>query len=161
MFYRISLIINSFISALFTILVIISAITNKKIKTEEILGFVFFILIFLVFLWFNSVCFKVNRFNKDNILVSPALKRTGNVLFVFNLIAAVIIIICIVAMVAAALTVGNSDFRKSMLPIYVSFIMVFILSGATGIINGVFFKKSIKINNLLVNDFINDIGQQE
>lgn len=161
MFYRISLIINTFISALFIILISVNLVNNEKFKEEEILGFIFFLPVFLIFLLFNVTCFKINRSNTDNILLSPALKRRGRVLFVFNLIAVVITIICITAISAAALTIGDADFRKSMLPIYLSFILVYFLSGVTAVINSIFFKRAIKINGLLVNDFINDIGQQE
>ena len=161
MFYRISLIINTIISILFIIVFIISTAVNKKINVEAIIGITFCMLIFLVLLWFNSICFKVNRSNKDNNLVSPALKRTGNVLFVFNLIAAIFILICILAALLALLTTGNPESGKTMWPFYLGFIFLFFLTGATAIINGIFFKKAVKINNLLVNDFINDIGQQE
>ncbi len=125
MFYRISLIINTIISILFIIVFIISTAVNKKINVEAIIGITFCMLIFLVLLWFNSICFKVNRSNKDNNLVSPALKRTGNVLFVFNLIAAIFILICILAALLALLTTGNPESGKTMWPFYLGFIFLF------------------------------------
>jgi hypothetical protein len=161
MLYRISIIINTCISVLFVIVFISSIAFNKKINAEAITGVTFCTLLFLVLLWFNNICFKVNRSNKDNILISPALKRRGDVLFVFNLIAAIFILICILAALFALLTTGNLESGRIMWPLYIGFIFLFFLTGATAIINGIFFKKAIKINTLLVNDFINDIGQQE
>lgn len=161
MFYRISLITNTCITVFFAIIFILSFFSNKISTPEEIIGISICLLIFLILLWFNSICFKVNRSNKDNNLVSPALKRTGNVLFVFNLIAAIFILICILAALLALLTTGNPESGKIMWPFYAGFIFLFFLTGASAIINGIYFKKAVKSNNLLVNNFINDIGQQE
>lgn len=161
MFYRISLITNTCITVLFTIIFILSFFGNKKSTPEEIIGISVCLLIFLILLWFNSICFKVSRSNKDNNLISPALKKTGEVLFVFNLIAAIFILVCILAAVAALITAVNLESAQIMWPLYISFIVLFLISGVTAIINGIFFKKAVKSNNLLVNNFINDIGQQE
>jgi uncharacterized membrane protein len=159
MFYRISLITNSIIAAVVLILATIGMATDSKMKADEIIGVTCMLLLFMIFLWFNIICFKVNQANKDNTLVNPALKRTGNILFVFNIIAAAVIMFCIVAMAAAAATVGDPGFRKSTWPFYVGFILVFFLSGTTAIINCIGFKKAIKKNKLFSDDFINAIGE--
>ncbi|MEI8059718.1 MAG: hypothetical protein WCG67_06125 [Ferruginibacter sp.] len=160
MFYRISLFVNTTIGSLFIILALIGIATDKKIALNEIVGITLILSLYSIFLWFNFICIKVNRSNKENTLISFALKRTGDVLFVFNLIAAVIITICVVAATATFLTVGNPNAQTTMWLFYLGFIVVFFLSGVTAIINALFFKKEMKINKLLVNDFINDIGQQ-
>jgi hypothetical protein len=161
MFYRISLITNTCITVLFAIIFILSFFSNKINTPEEIIGISICLLIFLILLWFNSICFKVNRSNNDNNLISPALKKTGNVLFVFNLIAAILILVCLLVAVAALIALENPESVRIVWPLYISFIVLYFISGVTAIINGIFFKKALKSNKLLVNDFINDIGQQE
>jgi magnesium-transporting ATPase (P-type) len=160
MLYKISLIINTAISVLIIIFCCFGIATDTKTEPDVLIGVSLFFLLFLIFIWFNIICFKVNRSNKENNLVSHAVQKTGSILFVFNILAIVVSLICLVASLFSLSSIRSLNANPASWGFYIVFMFLFFLLAVTAIINTVFFKRAIKKNKLLVADFINDIGEK-
>ncbi len=157
MFYRICIILNSAFSFLFMFLVFFILLNkgdNPNPPSDIGVSFIFSCA-FLI--WFNFICFRIDKMNKEQISISKRLKLSGEILFV--LIAIIVLIIFSAASIAIiqALTLDSTQKSPSMLSMIIVASLLLLL-GITTISNLVFFSRSLKRNKILVNDLINDIG---
>jgi|GEM_PF-6147975 len=159
MFYRLSQIINIALSCLFLLLGLYALATANSIPYPMVLVLCFIFIAYSICLCFDFICFQIYKHNRQQIPVAKKLKTFGRIIFGFNLLAALGIFLC----TAAAISSFSDFTSKSMqrqLPFYIIFLLVFLLSGITAVINLFFFGKSLKKNKTIVNTFINDIGHQ-
>lgn len=108
-----------------------------------------------VFLFMNFIADKIHKCNNTQTLISIQLKNTGRVMLALASLASIVIIIC-----AFAAYSSGSQIIKSQRPFYFIFLFLLLLSGMTAIVNLVFLSKEIQKHKNIINEFINDIGQQ-
>ena len=157
MFYKISLITNIALSGFFILCGLFALVSDKEIDTASVLSFSVLFVMYFLFLWFDLICYKVNKYNAEKNTLSSSLKTAGKVSFVMTIITVIFLIICILG---ASLAFANASTTSNLkqLPYLILCMILFLLSGATAVINMVHYKKAVKQNNNLVNAFINDIG---
>jgi hypothetical protein len=116
-------------------------------------------IIYAILLWFNFICSKLYKYNKEKINIPGRMKNTGKVFFILVLLIIIGIFVCAIAAYFSFLendTLSNVWQRTS----FAIFLCVFVLSALTAISNLIFFTESIRSNKVIVNEFINDIGMQ-
>jgi membrane protease YdiL (CAAX protease family) len=157
MIYRICRVINITICFLFIILALYSVVVLNDFSANSLTmaGIVF--ITYALLLWFNFICNKLDKYNKERIILSRPIKNTGKVFFILVLFIAIGIFVSAVA-AWFSFSENYSQANKWQRTSFAIFIVFFILTAITAISNLIFFTKSIKKNKLVVNEFINDIG---
>jgi phosphoglycerol transferase MdoB-like AlkP superfamily enzyme len=109
-----------------------------------------------VFLWFNFICYRINKFNNEHLSISKRLKIIGTTIFAFNILNVLgILFILVAAIHDYSITISNTDGRIAPLLIPLFALLLVCLSA---IINLVFYIRTLRKNKALVNDLINEIG---
>lgn len=156
-FYRACLFLNTVISLLFIIISTYTLITLEKDSVEGIIVSLLLIIINLIFLLFDFICFKIQQYNNQQKIVNKQLVQSGKFLLILNSISSVFVFICI----AAAISSFSAFTTKSMqwqLPFYIFFLSLLLICGLTALVNIFFFRNSIKKNKQIVTAVINEIG---
>ena len=158
MFYKLTQGINISLSCLFLVIGIGASITLNRFSAEVFIG-ISFIIVYTIFLLFSFNCYKINKYNKEKILIPKQLRNTGKVLFVFILLSSLYIFFWSIAAFAAFKNfVSLSNLRQW--PFYLVFLLLLTLSAVTGIFSLILFSRSLRNNKSLVNEFINNIGHK-
>ena len=158
MFYKLTQGINISLSCLFLVIGIGASITVNRFSAEVFIG-ISFIIVYTIVLLFSFNCYKINKCNKEKILIPKQLRNTGKVLFVFILLSSLYIFFCSIAAFAAFKNFASlSNLRQW--PFYLAFLLLLTLSAVTGIFSLILFSRSLRNNKSLVNEFINNIGHK-
>jgi hypothetical protein len=157
MFYRICLILNSALSFLFMFLTLFILLDKGDSPNPPFDIGIAFIFSCAFLIWFNFICFRIDKMNKEQISISKRLKLSGEILFVLIALFALIIFSAALIAIIQVHTLDHTQKSPSMLSMIIVASLL-ILVGITTISNLVFFVKSLKRNKILVTDFINDIG---
>ena len=155
--YRISLVVNTLLSLLFIFISLYAVVIENDFSTTSlsIAGTLF--IMSTIFLWFDIICFKVNKVNKELSFISKRLKNTGNVIFVFTLLT-VLAVIFFTVLAFIEFPDSDTSSSKFRVIIFAITLFIFLLTAVTGVMNLIFFRKALRKNKAVVNQFINDIG---
>ncbi len=156
MIYKASYIINSVLSCIFIILGVYIFTTIEKIfDTDAIIALGFLFIIYGIFLWLDYICAIVYKHNKKQISISEKIKKQGKIISITAVFLAV-------AVLFFTLTAAVSFFAYSSMhrqwPFIILYLITFLLTGVTTIINVIFFSKKVKQNKFIIDEQINDIG---
>jgi hypothetical protein len=142
------------LSFLFIVLAIYALLTDFSFTSITIASII--IIVFTILLWFNFICIKLHKYNKGQTLILNRVKNTGKILFGFVVICILGILICTVTTYFSFLSTLPNKLQKTFFSIFLG---LFMLCAFTAIANLVFFSKTIRNNKVIVNEFLNEIGQ--
>lgn len=155
--YTASVYLNISFSVLFIVLITIGVISENTISAEDWGFFIYFMLAFGIFLWLSFSCLKLKKYNAGQVSIKTFQRKTGKVVAVTVIVFAVSLLLA----VAAGFMIFRNEATKDQLllwPLYVSILLLMMISAVTAILNAVFYFKALKKNTLIVNEYINSIG---
>lgn len=155
--YTASVYLNISFSVLFIVLITIGVISENTISAEDWGFFIYFMLAFGIFLWLSFSCLKLKKYNTAQVSIKTFQRKMGKVIAVTVIVFAVSLLLA----VAAGFMIFRNEATKDQLllwPLYVSILLLMMISAVTAILNAVFYFKALKKNTLIVNEYINSIG---
>lgn len=155
--YTASVYLSISFSVLFIVLITIGVISEDTLNIEDWGIFIYFILAFGLFLWLSFSCLKLKKYNAGQVSIKTFQRKTGKVVAVTVIVFAVSLLLA----VAAGFMVFRNEATKEQLrfwPLYVSILLLMMVSAVTAVLNAVFYFKALKKNTLIVNEYINSIG---
>lgn len=157
MLYRICIILNSVLYFLFIFLALFALIIERDFSNLSLTIISSIFLSAGISLWFNFICNRVNKINKERAAITDRLKITGKVLFTLSILNMLAIFFLIIAAIVDLYS--KTDFDGERLTSFVIFVLLIILIVAlSALVNLIFFTKALRKNKALVNESINEIG---
>ena len=155
--YRISLVVNTILSLLFIFISFYAVLIEQNLSVTSLSIAGTLLMLSTIYLWFNLICYKLNKANKEGIFISKRLKITGKVLFVFTLLSNLTVTFF---MISAFIEMPDSETSSSKfrMIIFAFTLCLFLLIIISGVMNLIFFSKALRKNKTVVNQFINEIG---
>lgn len=155
--YKISLAVSTGISLLFILLITLSSIYIEQANEPVIFIFIFISGPCMFFLFFNYLCHRLLKANKENSTTAGWILNYRKVILVFMIIALVIIAFMFIASAFTFIT-NYREFPSRQRPFFTIFLLFTLVLTVSGIKNSIYFFKALKQNKLIVNSVINTIG---
>ncbi len=156
--YKISLGINTAISLLYILLLVVASFNVEKIEAGVVFIIVFIFGACVICLLFNYVCYRLLKSNKENITAPDWMKKFRIIFLVFTIIALLVITVMFIAAALSFFT-DYDEFPKKQQPFYILFLLFMLALIVSGIENIVYYFKALKQNKAIVNSVINTIGE--
>lgn len=156
MFYRISFIFGTLISLLFVLFCSYFLYIDQMMESAGKSVSAIFLVTNLFFLFFNFVCFKIDKCNIEQRSIPLKLKTFGKFLLVFTIISIVVVLFSGVAGLLSRVYSEQVIAEKQTVSFFV-IIALILLSGIFAIINLIYFRKASRKNNAIINQLIDDI----
>ena len=155
--YRVSIFINASLSFVFMLLGIIGVLYSEPPRSTSVFLLLFILFGFGIFLFFDLICYRILKLNKEKLPLTGWIKNYGILIFIFSILALLVILFMTIA-AAYAFFEDMGQFPERQRPFYIIFLLLFLLSVMTYIINAVGYFRSVKENKSILSDYINDIG---
>ena len=156
MFFRLSFVVGTILSLLFVLFCLYYLFSDESGNSAGLFVSVLFMTANSFFLLSNFLCIKINKCNKEQVLISRNLKNTGKVLVVLTIISIVIVLLCGIAALLSRLYSDKIIPEKHALYFFL-LISLLLLSGILAIINLIYFRKVSRRNKIVINKLIDDI----
>ena len=156
MFFRISFVLGTIISLLFVAFCSYILFYATDIASAGRSVSVMFLIANLFFLSANFICTKIKVLNRDDVLITRKLKIAGKFLFVLSMISIVVTLFSAMAALISYFS-SNMYLPGNRLPAYFMITSLLFLSSMFAIINLLYFKRLLRINNQVTSQIINDI----
>ena len=158
MFYRICHIINIALSFLYLLILLIGSLRSNSVPDGTTLTFfAIMLLIAIIFLVFDFICARIQRSNKELLVLTPKQLTTGKTFYIFNLIAGITVLLILIAAISSLLASDAGNTLRTM-PVFYAMLIFFFAAGATSIVNLLFYRSLKKKNKDISTDIINNIG---
>ena len=159
MFYRICHTLNIVLSFLFIAILAFGFLRSNNLPTETTITFITIMLVVtVIFLIFDFICARFNKFNKEQISLTKKQMITGKILLGFNIIACLVVFFILIAGVSVTFSPDSGSIINNIGTMY-AMLVFFFLIGTTAIANLFFFFFLQKENKAISKDVINDIGK--
>lgn len=155
MLHRICIILNSILYLLFIFLALFALIVERDFSS---LSLTIVSAIFLssgISLWFNFICSRVNKINKERTAISGHFKNTGKMVFILNILNLLAIFFLLIAAIVDLYSTSGIQ-RITLFAILV--LLTILIVGLSALVNLIFYTKALRKNKTLVNESINEIG---
>lgn len=156
MFYRISFVLGTLINLLFVFFCSYFLIMDQRMAQEGKTVSAMFLATSMFFLFANLICFKINKDNMEQRLITPVLKNTGKFVFVFTIISIIVVLFSGVSALLSRLY-SEKVIEGRQANYFFVIIGLILLSGIFAIINLIYFRKVSRKNNTVINQLIDDI----
>ena len=157
MIYRISIFTNAALGMLFIMLGIIGVMNSPSPNSASLFILLFLLFGYGIFLFFDFVCYRILKLNKEKLPLPDWIKNYRRLIFILSILALLTVLFMTVAATYAFFEDANS-FPERQKPFYIAFLLLLILSSVTYIFNAVGYFKSVKENQHILREYINDIG---
>lgn len=155
--YRISIFTNAALGLMFIFLGIIGVLGSESANSDSVFLLLFILFGYGIFLFFDFVCYRILKLNKEKLPLTGWIKKYSKLIFVLSILAWLSVLFMTIAATYAFLADINS-FSEKQRPFYIAFLVLLALSSATYIFNAVGYFKSVKENKKILIEYINDIG---
>ncbi len=158
MIYKASYIINGVLSCIFLMLVLFVIIrVEKKFDATAVIALIFLLGTYSLFLWLDFICAKVFKHNKEQILISEKIKKQGKIVRIITTILAILIVLLTFIAAISFYGYATKEIYRQW-PFIIFYLVMWLLSGVTAIINVFYLNKAIKENKTLIDNTISVIG---
>ena len=157
MTYRISIFTNAALGLIFIFLGFVGVLNSKPANSASVFILLFILFGYGIFLFFDFVCYRILKLNKEKLPLTGWIKNYGKLIFVLSILALLSVLFMTIAAAYAFLADTNS-FSERQQPYYITFLLLLALSSVTYIFNAVGYFKSVKENQHILSEYINDIG---
>ena len=157
MLFRLNYFINLVLSSLYILIGIFGFIGEDKLDEDSTIALLFIFITFPVFIVLSIICIRVNKQNRDRIVISSKLKITGIIISVIaGLLSVLAIFYCVEAYVN--LSSGSLFTRSDKWAFIQLVLLITMFLGISSIVNIIFFGRSLRKNKMLFIEEINTIG---